>query len=251
MTDTAMTDTAAVPTAGTRPPIDSYGLVLPDPWRPVPLDRAGQRSMLDSAVETFATVDGWSATHRRRLEVSMAHYNAAMAAMRASYAAAYLDLWPAEENGDEPLLVTANCAIGSLSARDLGVDMALTAPTLLIAASNEHVLAEQTNHRVVGTTNLAPPDIVDLPAGQAVRIRRHQFVRTDLGSARGVFSETYLVPHDTTASPIGGDRCCVLGFSTSNDELANDFSPLFSRIAETLRLLRAGDPTIEDRDRLH
>ena len=240
-------------------PVDSYGLVLPDPWHEVPLDAAGQRSMLDAAAKALANTEGWSTTHRRRLEVSMAHYNAAMAAMRATYGAAYLDLWPADDDADadadadaEPLLVSANCAIGSLSRSDLGVDMALTAPTLLIAASNEHVFAESTDRRIVATSNLAPPEIIELPAGDAVRLRRHQFIRTDLGSARGVFSETFLVPHGPVIpGDEGGDRCCVLAFATSNDALANDFSPLFLRIAQTLKLLRSGDPTVVDNGRLH
>ncbi len=218
--------------------VDSYGLVLPDPWVGVPIDPDGQRASADDARRQLRQTEGWTKTHDRRLDVAMAHYNDALAQIDASFAATYLDLWPAQRADDDAAFVSASCAVGTFAGADVDSDVPLTAASLLVAASSPRSF-EAVDRRVLGTTNLEPPVTIDLPAGTAVRIRRHQFVRTDIATSTGVYTETFLVPHGDDEQ-----RVCVLAFATMSDHLATDFSRLFVKIAETLRLFGEGDETL-------
>ncbi len=228
------------------PVVDSYALTLPSQWSEIPLEADERRQFVTDAKARLATVDGWTKTNERRFDLSLAHYDQALRSMSATFAAAYVDVWPAEEvsaelaedDSGEPLVVTANCALGTISRSGAGKDLPLTAPTLLLAVSNERSKVP-VDARVLGATDLEPPKIVELSAGRAVRVRRHQFVRTGLGKANGVFTETYLIPHSEA-----GDHACVMSFGTTSVKLTTDFAALFSRIAETLRFFHPDEPTL-------
>lgn len=226
--------------------IDSYALTLPSQWAEVPLQPAERKTFVAEAKAQLAEAEGWSKTHERRFDLSLAHYDQALDAMNASFAATYVDVWPADEvtadlaadDSGEPLLVTASCAMGTISRKGVGEDLPLTAPTLLMAVANERSKAP-VDSRVLGAADLEPPAIVELEAGRAVRVRRHQFVRTSLGKADGVFTETYLVPHSED-----GDHACILSFGTTSVKLTTDFAALFARVAETLKFFRPDQPTV-------
>lgn len=228
--------------------IDSYALTLPSQWSEVPLEADERSTFIADAKAELAKADGWTKTHERRFDLSLTQYDHALQAMNASFAATYVDVWPADEvtaelgadDSGEPLLVTASCAMGTISRKGVGEDLPLTAPTLLMAVANERSKVP-VDPRVLGATDLEPPAIVELDAGRAVRVRRHQFVRTSLGKADGVFTETYLVPHSED-----GDHACILSFGTTSVKLTTDFAALFARIAETLRFFTPDQSTVSE-----
>ncbi len=230
--------------------VDTYAITLPSQWSEVPLDGNERHLHVRALKRSLAKTAGWSKTQERRLDLSLAHFDNSLAAINASFAGAYVDLWSAddvtsdlaERDSGEPLLVTANCAIGTMSRKGVGHDLPLNAPTLLIAASSERASAA-IDPRVVGTTNLEPPKLVELGPGKAVRLRRHQFVRTSLGKADGVYTETYLVPHSEA-----GDHACILSFGTTSVKLTTDFAALFEKVASTLQFFRPDDPTTVERE---
>jgi len=85
------------------------------------------------------------------------------------------------------------------------------------------------------------PDVVVMPAGRCVHLRR-------LYEPRKLGVETHAFFAETFIWPIGedGEACCVLQFSTTNVDNARPFSNLFGAIANTFRMFEPDQPTSFD-----
>ncbi len=87
-------------------------------------------------------------------------------------------------------------------------------------------------------TDMERPDMLDLPAGGLVHLRR-LYERRHFGmELEDYFAESFILP-------IGddGESCCVLQFATTNIEQSRRFSELFNAIARTFRLFEPDQPT--------
>ena len=224
----------AQPASSTAPgPVDTYGIVFPNAWHELSVDRGELSAELTKIKADWSKRDGWTKTMGRQLDLSAARVSAGLDEMRAALAATYVTLLDDSDAARaEPDLVSATCVVGTLTSADFGLHEALSAPKLVVAGN----LKRGDDSDAV---DLEPPSVVHLPAGAAARFIRHQSVRVSLGETAAVFTETYLVPHAPES-----DKMCIVTFSTPNTDLAQDFSPLFARIAGTLRLFREGEPTI-------
>ncbi len=228
-----MTDTAEPTAPVAQGPVDTYGIVFPNAWHELSVDRSELATQLVKLKADWSTRDGWTKTMGRQLDLSAARLSAGLDEMRAALAATYVTAFDHSDAARaEPDLVSATCIVGTLTNSDFGTNEPLSAPTLVVAGNLKRGSDDD-------AVDLEPPSVVLLPAGAAARFIRHQSVRVSLGETAAVFTETYLVPHAPES-----DKMCILTFSTPNTELAQDFSPLFARIAGTLRLFREGEPTI-------
>lgn len=95
---------------------------------------------------------------------------------------------------------------------------------------NLQVLVERLRRSTGSEGGMARVEVVDLPAGAAVRLRRQMLAEADGAGAEGAVVETvqYFVPVPATASLL------VLTFSTPNLPLAEAFVELFDTMAQTL-----------------
>lgn len=224
--------------------IDSYSVNLPNLWRRLPLDPNDQQAAKAALVEELSHHDDWNKTMERRIDLSLAQLNAQLAKIKTVMAAAFCDIWPLDvEDPSDPSqpnaeVVMATCTLGTLTKEDLGTEFPLTAGMLLGGVSMRS--PKGVRPRPEDGIDLEPPVIVELKVGRAVRVRRHYEMNVNLGQRLGAFSESYLIPHDET-----GERICVLGFSTTNEDLATEFAPLFEKVAGTLRFFRPSDDTLE------
>ncbi|MDP8993092.1 MAG: hypothetical protein M3N31_08605 [Actinomycetota bacterium] len=95
---------------------------------------------------------------------------------------------------------------------------------------NLQALVERLRRSTGSEGGMARVEVVDLPAGAAVRLRRQMLAEADGAGAEGAVVETvqYFVPVPATASLL------VLTFSTPNLPLAEAFVELFDTMAQTL-----------------
>jgi hypothetical protein len=100
-----------------------------------------------------------------------------------------------------------------------------------------------TTNDLARITDLEPPEICQLSAGRAVRLRRlYQSTKVQRWMQRW-YAETFAMPLGTT-----GELAGILQFSTTNVGLAREFSELFAGFAQTVTFFGPHDPTVMNAD---
>lgn len=221
------------PPPDSREPIaetESYSLRLPSAWLAIPCDEAGLRSFAAEA-EALPAGDGWSPARRRRLRFELRRLDRTLGNPQVRAAAVFAEVWgDGEPTGDHGPggMVSATLVLTVQPATDLGGPPRLGPQALRLALSgNPPVPPHPGGSRGVA---LEPPALVALPAGPAVRHRVRHTWPGPLGRREGVYTESFLIPHDD------GRKVAVLCFAAANEELARPLSGLFAAIARTFEL---------------
>jgi hypothetical protein len=208
---------------------DSYAVGFPAEWMPIPLDAEEHGAYVATTIEKLRAV-GVATTDRRRVEMVLRQTRKQLVESDVRYAV--LGLTVLDES--EGLLIGAGSVIAT-SREALGSNQKLRVATMARALS-----IPQDTSSTEAPVDVDPPEIVDLPAGQAVWLRRYHRIVTDPGQSMELYAESYLVPHDD------GESLCTLQFVTPNIEFALGFSKVFAGSARSLRILSEGDPTTFD-----
>ncbi len=133
-----------------------------------------------------------------------------------------------------PRLLLATAAVSVVSRFDLDSDVPLTPSVLKVAFDMEDRRSEDDPVKVV---NLEEPEIVHLPAGQAVRLVQLHTSRNALTLPEAaMFIQQFYVPLDEN-----GTRAACVVFASPSIEVAQPLSGLFDAMMETFELLSPGD----------
>lgn len=210
-------------------PADSYGLVVPEGWMGVPLDKEGFAHLGGQLKETLAATAGWNKTAERRLDLLLSQMRNDLLAGNVRVAAAF-----AESGGEGEGLLLAGVSVSKLSQADLGPADLVVTPDRLIAG----LAAPKADDDGGQVHDIAPPAKVVLEhVGEAVCLRRLYEHRLSVLEVQRFYAQSYLVPHD------GGKAICLVQLTTPNVEMASALEPLFEAIAQTLRIFGPGDAT--------
>ena len=143
-----------------------------------------------------------------------------------------------EEEHAEPTVVMAGLVTSTLRRRDLGTDVPLMAE-VMVKAFSAGAPSDDNQARFV---EIEPPTVCTVGEHQAAKLVRLMVAPDGRGGELKQFTQSYLV------SVANGDAVVALQFSTINFEYARQFSELFERIAQTLRILYPDDPTFLDEE---
>jgi hypothetical protein len=221
--------------------IDTYRIDLPGMWQEVPVNQNGYAEW----IETLGKQEVWRSLPRidqRRVEVFLARLGVDLEQTNTSYAAAFVqsvgpddvideDGSPvqADETSDEvpEQVLVATLTVSTIDRSSFGTSVPLSADVVLAAMSLQTPSPD--------TVHLEPPAVVELPAGEAVRIVRLLDQRT--AGADKVFAETFFIP-----VPPACDRLLVVQFATPNVGDARLFSELFGAIVSTVTMYDESEP---------
>jgi hypothetical protein len=222
-------------------PIDSYRIDLPANWKSVPVTEEGLKQALAPRAEKWEALD---APNRRRVEVFSRRLHRDLSSTNTSFLAIFAEVVPDEvsnSTGAAPVgstpknaglsVLLAGCSISLLTRTELGSPLELT-PSVLLRSMSATDGPEQEL-----ITNLDPPSLVTLPAGEAVRLVRLMRQQSIHGIDQ-VFVQSYLLP----VAP-DWETVSVLQFVSPCVEDASLFSELFKGLAESFVVYRQGDPT--------
>lgn len=220
--------------------VDTFGIVLPDTWIRIPLDDLdfeefvrGQRRRLAKDGELTPTATRQLELLMRQLRNDCQRANVSLAGTLISH----IEQTETLPDGDEidPGLLTATCTISTVDRDAMGSRLPLTVNTIAAAMGRQ---PEPDDDGVV-IANLAKPEIVTLPAGQAVKlVRLHTHPPSvATGEKLAVFAQHVLVPFDA------GQQAAVVTFSTVSVSYSRPLSRLFDRMMETFRMFGGDTPT--------
>ena len=228
---------------------DSIALALPPGWNDIPMDPVRYRQHLAQQVLQLRSNDVKRSDIRQvELLAAMAHRLAQQ--QRVILASNYLavedrsdEASGESESDDAPNLgeaaatvVMASVVVSPLRRSDLGTDVPLMAE-VMVKAFSEGVPADDGGAQYA---EIEPPSVCRLGDVDAAKLVRLMTIKSAPGEELKQFTQTYLV------SVANGDAVIVMQFSTINFEYARQFSQLFDRIANTLRILYPEDPTFMD-----
>jgi len=210
---------------------DTIAVVLPEDWQEFPVDPDGFRQYRKRLVGDLNQAEGLTKTERRQAELFLSELVSFARDQRVTFASAYL----AERDETEDGAVLAGLVVSTILRSDISGDVPLL-PDVLVAAYADRL--PEAGDRVT-LTNLESPRQVTLGDHAAVRLQRLLRLNEVADhKSGGQYVETFLIPVSE------GDALVNLTFSTVNIDLASDLSRLFNGIAETLRILFPGDPTL-------
>jgi hypothetical protein len=216
--------------------IETVGISLPEHWVGLPV----RRQDFDRTVDNFR--HGWreagmSRVDQRRCDLLLQRMRAQLIDGGVLFAGASIeqglrpDVEPTPDNAET---LVAVCTFSLVTQADLQTDVRLSIPVLFSAFAKR--VGESDGATI---TDLDPPEVCQLPAGRAVRLRRLYRLTDARGRLDKWFAETYVVPMGDDGTTAG-----ILQFCTTNVGLAPAFSELFGGYAETLTFLAADDPTV-------
>jgi hypothetical protein len=235
-TETITHDGTDTPDAFVDEEIDSFGIGLPEHWLLLPLQRGDFDRAVDGLRRTWRR-DGMSRTDQRRCELLLQRVRAELLDEGVTFAAASFEKARREEveqveaNSEWLLCV---CTFSVITARGLGTDMRLSIPVLFGAFSQR-----SSGNDLARITDIRPPEVCTLASGRCVRLRRLYQANKVQAPVERWFGETYVVPVGTTGQLVG-----MLQFTTTNVDLAPEFSDFFLRLAHTMTFFRPDDPTV-------
>lgn len=227
-------DTGVPPAADSGGPVD-FRLLTPANWYVLDLNPATRSGSLARLVESrFGATDDPRLVQARRELTAVLRGAAREAEESGAVYAALMDTMIS----DVALSASVLAVVGPAPTDDDG--NVVTDPRALSATL---LAAELTS--IVDSATGTPPEagddsaeIVELPAGPAVRLRR----ATDTGLA-GSTGETAKAAETQYFLPVPrSDQLLVLTFATPNVDFRTDFDELFDRIAETVEWQWAAEP---------
>ena len=242
------------------PMIDSLAIVLPRDWVDIPLNSTAFESYFRSRRQHFigSGSDGRhrvSKTDLRRLDVIIAALRNDVESANVRMLAALVmsvdgeteddSEDPTEEGigraghsgvvrqdpleGEEPGLLLATVSVSVLSRFELGSDVPLTPSVLKVAFDLER---ERSSDEDIRVTNLEAPKIVEIRAGEAVKlVQLHSNARA-VPEPADLFVQQFYVPLDPN-----GDEAALVLFTSPSVEVARVLSGLFDAMMETFEIL--------------
>ena len=259
-----MTDSDIVtPTDGSVPKvkepvseIDSLVIAVPPGWIRIPLDRDEFNAAIRANRRQLTVDSPISKTDLRRLDLTISALRNDLESANVRLLAALImsvDGETEDESGDPtaaegidredlgdntnretlegegPRLLLATLSVSVLSRFELGSDVPLTPSVLKVAFDLERQRPSDEHIRV---TNLEPPEIVDIPAGKAVRlVQLHSSARA-VPEPADLFVQQFYVPLDPN-----GDEAALVLFTSPSIEVAQVLSGLFEAMMETFEIL--------------
>lgn len=227
--------------------VDTFGLALPPDWVRFPVGGADFEEFVRGQRRRLATEGVIDRTAQRQFELMMRHVRSDC--RRADVTMAATMHLPLDGPGDDRHdgdgadgtgLLAASCTISSMSQAALGTDLPLTVHTIAAAMSRQ----ASSDSDGVEIATLAAPVVVELPAGEAVKlVRLHTFTGSDRHEAGAspqrlsVYVQHFLVPYDD------GRFAALITFSTPTPEYAEPLGELFDEMAATFRMFAGDDPT--------
>ena len=215
---------------------DSVALNLPEEWTDIPLEEDEYRTFTESQVQLLKDTGDWKPAELRQVELLMAIAFQAARQSRVMIASSYAAVEQAEAEDDEDIFLMAGLIVSGLRRDEIDTDVPLRAE-LLAKVFAEGVPSDDRRARY---DHIEPPSVCEIAGYKAAKLLRLVSTPTDPGQEFKQFTQSYLV------SVADGDAVIVLQFSTINFEFAREFSELFERIAQTLRILYPDDPTFLD-----
>ena len=246
---------------------DSIAIALPPGWDDIPMEPGKYRGYLAAQVQQLKAAGTVSRSDLRQVELLGAMVHRLAQQQRVILASNYLavegppgDAGPEGETGDtgndgevasdraedlprpddeaetDATVVMSGLVVSTLRRSDLGTDVPLMAE-VMVKAFSEGVPADDGQARYA---EIEPPSVCKLGDVDAAKLVRLMTIKRASGEDLKQFTQTYLV------SVANGDAVIVMQFSTINFEYAAQFSHLFDRIANTLRILYPEDPTFLD-----
>jgi hypothetical protein len=220
--------------------VDSFGVVLPEQWTSVPTELHAFEEFCNRARERWRELPMFDRAFERRADTMLNRLRHELSSAGVILAAVFIEevVDDTVEPGhapNEPELLIAACTLAVYTKADLGTDLSLSVPVLFSAFSRK---PRRDESRFGQITDVVRPDLVSLPAGRAVHLRRLYEPRRFGMELADFFAESFVLPIGTD-----GEACCVLQFATTNIEQSRRFSELFGAIAATFRMFRPDDPT--------
>ena len=216
----------------TRTLPDSITLTTPENWSDFPIDPDEFKVFRRQIIEGLAERDDVGRADQRQAEVFLTGLHRLAVEHRVFLAAGVIDLLePADEGGD-PTPMMASVVASTVLRRELGIDVPLL-PEVLVRSFS----AERSDDGSMVFDDIEPPKTTTLGDAEVVRLVR--LMRSTRPGEEGLrqFVESFLVPVSE------GDGVVILQFATINLDHAPQFSEVFGKIAETLRILYPDDPT--------
>lgn len=216
-------------------PVDTFGLALPAAWVRFPLEQGADfESFARTQRERLERESKLSKTAQRQYELLMRAVRSDCERANVRMVASMVDAID-DETGNGAQLLAAACTIAVLDRNEMGSEVPLTTATMAVAMSKEPRQQDDGSE----ITNLDPPDVVQLPAGKAVRIvRMHTFPPSQPGAMRPqVFVEHFLLPINE------GEEAALITFVSPTVQHSKPLSVLFAKMVETFRLFAGDDPT--------
>lgn len=215
---------------------DSVALDLPEEWNDIPLEGEEYRAFTASQIQQLKDSDDWKPAELRQVELLMALAFQAATQGGVMIASSYVAVEEAESEDDEDIFLMAGLIVSGFRRDEIDTDVPLRAELIAKAFAEG---APSDDHRA-RYDHIEPPSVCEIAGYRAAKLMRLMSVTTDPGQEFKQFTQSYLV------SVADGDAVIVLQFSTINFEFAREFSELFDRIAQTLRILYPDDPTFLD-----
>lgn len=247
-------DTATKPD-GSASTVHSLAIAVPPDWIRIPLDQDGFDAVVKGQRRRLAAEHSISKTDLRRLDLTIsALRNDLESANVRMLAALVIGVDMAEDDIDseaetqeeedeqvsimnrtttgveEAQLLLATAAVSVLSRFDLGSDVPLTPSVLKVVFDLDREPDPDSRIRVA---NLEDPEIVELPAGKAVKLVQLHTNDNAVSEAAAMFVQQFYVPLD----PDGTETALVL-FTSPSIEVAQPLSELFDAMMETFEILR-------------
>lgn len=215
---------------------DSVALELPEEWEDIPLTRAQFRSYINERLELIEETGLFDRSDLRQFELLAALAFQAAQTSRVMMASNFLAVEEASEDDGDDTLLMASVTVSGLRRDEIGTDVPLRAELMVEAFSR----GTPSDDRAARYTHIEPPATCEVAGLKAAKLLRLMSVENEPGQEFRQFTQTYLI------SVAEGDAVIVLQFSTANFEFAREFSELFERIAQTLRVFYPDDPTFLD-----
>ena len=246
--------------------IDGFVIAVPPDWIRIPLDRTEFDRAIKASRKRFASDTSISKTDLHRLDLLIAALRNDFESANVRLLAALIMNVEAETQpdsadrilGDEEIrrkdgnsvakqgtsegevtLLLATVSVSVMSRFDLGSDVPLTPAVLKVAFDLEH---ERSPDHYIRVTNLDPPEIVQLPAGESVKLVQLHSRRRAGPVPADVFVQQFYIPLDP-----GGDEAALILFTSPSIEVAQPLSELFDAMMDTFEILSDRDGLDVDR----
>lgn len=232
--------------------IDTFGIALPEGWVRIPLEDDEFERHLEIQRRRLASEAELSRTAERQVELLMRQLRNDCLDNNVSLLATLLAPLGDNDDGSGHELLAVGCTLSVIDRFEMGTDAPLTVNTLHTAMCRS-TASERDGVQIV---TLETPQVVDLPAGEAVRVvRSHRHRRSPVDG-----DEVVIYVHHALI-PLGGrgDQALVATFCTPSVGHIALLAELFDEIIDTIRLFGdddavtdpmadppAGDEPVED-----
>lgn len=212
---------------------DSVALELPEEWEDIPLERGEFRAFINERLQRLNDTGLFERSDLRQFELLAALAYQAAQSSRVMISSSFFTVEQAGDGDDDDVLLMASVIVSGLLRDEVGTDIPLRAELM----AEVFARGVPSDERAARYTHIEPPTVCEVAEAKAAKLIRLMSLTRDSGDEFKQFTQTYLV------SVAEGDAVIVLQFSTINFEYSREFSDLFEKIAQTLRIYYPEDPT--------